>query len=1010
MKKILSFLLALTLLVGVLVPGTLAIRARAEDGETQDPSKGMVIDKTATKVDDNTFQITLEAYATGTKVISQVKKDVPTDIILVLDQSGSMGNDFTTVTEDTLVSYGPRKNSDNYNDRTNNDSSSATKNLWYRLADGSYVDVSVEREQKSTYTYSAFTGRNSQAYNNRNALYFKEGEEYRQVSVTYNSGGNYNRTYTYTYTDGDGKTQTLISQGQNGQAPTGLYTRQQSQYYEYTYSYTIDGAKTVIATSTGQDTVCQTAFYKKITSGNSITRLESLKIAVASFVDAVREKAAGPDGNIATTADNINHRIAMVGFASGAGDNNYTLYYGNTELFIGSNEYNYNNVNQSTDSQTLASGMYGQAFQDMSTETGYNNIIDSQNMLAADGATQIDYGIDMANGIFNANPIPQNETRNRVMIVFTDGHPSKYSNYSEDVATAANSNATIAKNTHKATVYTVGIFDGANATSAGDKDGSNAERSNWLLQNISSNNGTPSTSGSPSYYLSAGDSVSLNSIFQQIAQNIESGGSSTELGESTVIKDIIAPQFQLPAGATASNITLETYACTGKDVSGKCTFSTTKNATTMGATATVNATNGTVDVTGFDFAENWCGTETVNDNATSRGHKLVIKFNVKTREGFLGGNDVYTNTSAGVYENADATEPVLTFPRPQVNVPIKPVTVTPEGKNVYLLGDITAEQIKSGTTVSCGSVELKLNETNYGLEAWQTEYVDIEVTYTDASGNALTDLNDLQADTTYNVSVTVKPKTATPTSTEGTVATAQTGNGTGNIYVFTPELTYKDSQVWYGDTAPADYSVNLTNTEWKHNGTVADTAKMGAAPILNLTYDPGAGVVDGKVAVKSDIPVDVTVQIDQTDVTDKTFFVHTKCNDNETAPTDGKFWLHVNTCSLTITKAAATGTTIGNDEYFVFTVKKDNAPYTQVTIKGTGSVTISELPVGTYTIEEDTSVAWRYGEPAYSGSGALSSTNHSGNLICTNTKTTDNWLNHFSRVINTYGSKTGTQG
>ena len=91
-------------------------------------------------------------------------------------------------------------------------------------------------------------------------------------------------------------------------------------------------------------------------------------------------------------------------------------------------------------------------------------------------------------------------------------------------------------------------------------------------------------------------------------------------------------------------------------------------------------------------------------------------------------------------------------------------------------------------------------------------------------------------------------------------------------------------------------------------------------------------------------------------------------------------------------------------------MKKDNAPYTQVTIKGTGSVTISELPVGTYTIEEDTSVAWRYGEPAYSGSGALSSTNHSGNLICTNTKTTDNWLNHFSRVINTYGSKTGTQG
>ena len=89
------------------------------------------------------------------------------------------------------------------------------------------------------------------------------------------------------------------------------------------------------------------------------------------------------------------------------------------------------------------------------------------------------------------------------------------------------------------------------------------------MQNVSSNNGTPQT---PSYYLSASDADTLNNIFQQISEQIESGGSSTTLSDKTVIKDIISPQFTLPEGATANNITLETYSCTGVDEYGKYTW------------------------------------------------------------------------------------------------------------------------------------------------------------------------------------------------------------------------------------------------------------------------------------------------------------------------------------------------------------------------------------------------------------------------------------------------------
>lgn len=256
---------------------------------------------------------------------------------------------------------------------------------------------------------------------------------------------------------------------------------------------------------------------------------------------------------------------------------------------------------------------------------------------------------------------------------------------------------------------------------------------------------------------------------------------------------VIAPQFELPAGTTVNDIKLETYRYTGEN-------QWVENNDKMGAVATIKGDK--VDVTGFNFSENWCGTETTNGQTTYRGNKLVISFPVTVKDGFLGGNGVYTNTSAGVYENGDATEPMFEFERPDVDVEIKDITVTAKDKNVYLLGDLTADQIKSGATAKVGDVELKLGEENYGLESWQYEYVNIEVSYQDQDGNTVTDLNDLKEDTTYSVSVKVTPKNS------GTVS-EQSGKGDGTINVFKPELTYKDSEVYYGDVVPNDFKTTL---------------------------------------------------------------------------------------------------------------------------------------------------------------------------------------------------------
>ena len=357
-----------------------------------------------------------------------------------------------------------------------------------------------------------------------------------------------------------------------------------------------------------------------------------------------------------------------------------------------------------------------------------------------------------------------------------------------------------------------------------------------------------------------------------------------------------------------------------------------------------------------------------------------------------------THADAGIYKDDD---PVLRFEKPTVNIPIPEVSVTAQDKNVYLLGNVTADDLKSGATVTVGdNITLDLSKANdtekpYGLEPWQTEYVNITVTVKDKDGNAIS--TPLTNDTTYTIEVTVSPKTSDSTTTQGTPAAAKTGTGTANINVFKPTLTFKDSTAYYGDAVPADYNGSLTTTQWKHGDTPDSSVTMiGTAPNLGLTYTPEAGkIANGKINTKQDIAVDVAVKIGTTDVTGSTTFIHTKCSGNSscTDPANGKFWLHVKTCTLNIAKAGG-----ASDESYVFTVMKDGAPYSEVSIEGNTSQTIYELPVGTYTIAENTGWSWRY-TASDSGGATLSATTPEGAITCTNTQNIDQWLNGFSVIV-----------
>lgn len=989
--KILSLLLCLSLFCALIVPGT---RAYADNA----PDSGMKISKTATANNDGSYTITLEAFATGSKVITEQKTDIPTDIVLVIDQSGSMkdpigGYTYTAYRKGSVWDSRNYHNEEYYPLRHNGGS----ENLWHKLNNNEYIAVSVEQKM----VYTAISGwSNRKYYDNQNSLYCLVSGEYKSVTVKRERQLLSADEYWYTV---DGQ-QILYTTGDSSIPNFGQYAPLYQSVKKYTYSYTLNGVTTVIEESFGDGSSPDTQFYRRgYSSSAGDTRLNALKNAATTFANAVAAKAAGEDGDINTPADNVNHRIAVVGFASGQRYNGTKYNYNNTEVFVGSNQYRYG---------TAAQGQYGNAFQNMNTSTGVGNVSASIGALSADGGTLTNLGLEMGNGIFGANPIAEGEKRNRVVIVFSDGVPG-WSGYDSNTANSAITQAETAKNTYGATVYSIGIFPGADATSAGNQNGNETEKANWFMQRVSSNTQYPQ---SPSYYLSAADAGTLNSIFQQISNQIETGGAETTLGSETVVKDIISPYFTLPAGTTASGIRIDTYACTGKD-GNTYTWSGTSGGP-GGATATVDGDQ--VSVTGFDFSENWCGTETdAQGNSTVRGNKLVISFEVSPKSGFLGGNEVITNASAGIYENGSAQTPVMTFEQPKVNVPIQDVTVTAADKNVYLKGEVTADQLKDGSEISVGDVKLDLSKATdtdkpYGLDPWQTEYVDITVTVKDKDGNVISDkLENLTEDTTYTVEVTVAPKTVgTSTPANGDAATAKTGanDPAANIYVFKPELTFKDSSAYYGESVPTnnDYSSNKVGLEtWKHGDTASTDAgvtMLGTKPTLDISYTPDESKLESGKYTKQDVPVAATVKIGTENVNEHTTFVHQDCTTAcgwETPATPGApaFLIHIQTCTLNITKQGGAA-----DESYVFDVFKDGVKYSEVTVWGNGTETLVELPIGTYTISENTGWSWRY-SANNGGSAALTAQNPTGSIACTNTKNNNQWLNGFSEVVrNIFGT------
>lgn len=718
-------------------------------------------------------------------------------------------------------------------------------------------------------------------------------------------------------------------------------------------------------TSASDTTDGSVQFYSR-GNAKTVRRLAALKNAVNNFTNSVAEKAKGADG-ILGTDDDINFRIAVVSFADGASN--------------------------------LTNGLVN--MNDRNGESTVNSAVDG---IKANGNTYPANGLNTANSIFSENSVDLSQ-RNRVVVLFTDGYPAEggTNNINYELCDSAIASAYTSKNTYGATVYTVGIFAGADPESDINTNFEYGNRQNSTLntkQLVAANRYMQYTSSNypnaqslknggdmvrDGYYLSASDSDTLNTIFQKISEQFSE--SDISLDSQTVIKDTVTKYFDMPTDA--SKVSVKCYDCTGV-VSGKPTWSET--GTVLNNAVTLDTENNTVNVTGFDFNANYV---TVNGRSETdpkqpgnfHGRKLVIEFTVTAKDGFVGGNSVPTNGSdSGVYDK-DGKE-VATFDVPQVNVPIKS-ELTVNNKVIY-----------EGNSANV-SVLYNAAETSSDTSSWKYDFVN--VSYEVKNGDTAVTGSVSPADCTdYTVKATFSPK-YDGKNANGKINDDVTVDGTATVHVLKPTVTAKAEDVtrYYGESYTPDGSNVNASVSWtdaKHSNITAADA-TGDAPYttkdIQIGYD-WVGKIGTDIVPNHDTDVNLTYKVNGNDITDK-------------VNGDKSYKVIAKTCTLTVNKSVAK--TYSNNDSFIFNVVgKGNVPYNaQVVITGNGSAILTGLPVGNYTVTEDTGWSWRYTCDSSTKSTVLSSTNANDSVTITNKLGDNKYLGDETYVINKCKSSTITK-
>ena len=463
-------------------------------------------------------------------------------------------------------------------------------------------------------------------------------------------------------------------------------------------------------------------------NGDSTKRIGALKLAVNAFIDNVAKKNTSTDGTA------VDHKISIVKFAGDktakVGNDTYREY-----------GYTYN---------------YSQIVKNLTTvnDAGKVALKAAVNGLRPAGATQADYGMQLAQSVLSSN---EDSNRDKVVVMFTDGSPTSSNGFEYSVASSAIANsATLKGNNVK--VYTVGIFDGADPNKDVTKEETSDE--NKYMHAVSSNYpnatldwkqtglfsgkwqwnfGIRAQDQDSNYYLSAKNSTELNDVFKTISNSITTAQVTAD--ENAVLRDTLTEQFVFN-GTDASAITVKKAKVTGKNEDGKYTWADPVEVATG---ITKNVSGKTVTVTGFDYTSTGTTGNVITKNGNDySGYKLIVTIPIKVNEDYEGWEAGTTNYDTNVIsteekqagltgytKGTDTNASTLLDRSPQVPVPTyqvsynwgtSGVTTSVTDSQHYISGQNATVNY---TTVEKGAAVKGSNDKLYRFSGWSENGTDI---------------------------------------------------------------------------------------------------------------------------------------------------------------------------------------------------------------------------------------------------------------------------------------------
>ena len=432
--------------------------------------------------------------------------------------------------------------------------------------------------------------------------------------------------------------------------------------------------------------------YSKVTGTQ--TKLQAMQKAVNSFIDSV---AAKKDGDKA-----VDHKIGIVKFSGEKSDS-----IGNTTYRKSGYTYNHTQVLKGLTDVT----------------TGAKQLKSSVDSLKAAGCTSADYGMEKATELLNKRN-GDAAKRPAVVIMFTDGEPTRKSDYDKGVAGAAVEAAKGLKD-KGIKVYTIGMFGEANPSDTSNEfnqymHGVSSNYPNAVNDKNSSSGVNLGTRASGNYYFAATNAGELDKIFQSIGQEVSS--LKLDVGKNTVLSDTLSSYFELkaPEGAENSGITVMMANIANDGNSWE-------NATPA-SDVSVTITDGkTIKVTGFDYKAN---AVTKRTDGTYSGAKLIITIPIKPNPDAAWEADTKnypTNETTGdkqaglIYKDEAGREAkTLLDKSPTVQQTAYTVTFV-AGENGRLAGE-TSHTVLKGTAWSEITVPTPSANSGYKFKDWTPEF------------------------------------------------------------------------------------------------------------------------------------------------------------------------------------------------------------------------------------------------------------------------------------------------